>query len=751
MSDSKDSMVTYTEEFMPQDDDVLPAEEQPLPIAVSPTTDSPRYIPEEDPEKDDEDPEEDPTDYPTDRKDEEEEEEESFKDDVDDKDEDEDEEEEHPALADSVPPPIPCVTARMSVRAQTPISLPSEIEVARFLAIPTPPPSPLSPLPRANAPSTFHLLPLSTPLSGTPPLLPTPLPTSSPPLLLPSTSHKADVPKSSSAPIAIPTGGFRADYQLVGTLNDEIRRDPERGRHKWQHCRDSKDPLEVQHIASHDSETGVRRQAPPARECTYQDFMKCKPLYFKVTEGVVELTQWFKRMEIMFHISNCTMENQIKFVTCTLLGSSLTLWNSHVKTVGPDVAYPMTWTNLKKKMTDNYCPRGEIKKLEVKNPTCFECEAQGHFKRECPKLKNNNHSNQGGYGNALAKVYAVGHVETNPYSNVITEFLIDLRPGDAPVARTPYRLAPSEMKELPDQLKELSNKGFIRPSSLPWGDLLQGSSVYLKIDLRSGYHQLRVGEEDIPKTAFRTRYGYYEFQVMPFVLTNAPANKEEHEEHLKLILELLKKEELYAKFSKYHKSLQHILDQKELNMRQIYWLELLNNYDCEIHYYLRKANVVADAFSHKEWDKPLRVRALVMTIGLELPKKILNTQTEAQKPKNIKSEDVGGMLIENSKDPEKLRTEKLEPRADGTLSLNGMCWLPCYGELRTVIMHDSYKSKYFIHLGSDKMYQNIKKLYWWPNMKAAIGTYVSKCLTCAKVKAEHQRLSGLLVQPDIPQ
>nr|GEZ98501.1 putative reverse transcriptase domain-containing protein [Tanacetum cinerariifolium] len=163
----------------------------------------------------------------------------------------------------------------------------------------------------------------------------------------------------------------------------------------------------------------------------------------------------------------------------------------------------------------------------------------------------------------------------------------------------------------------------------------------------------------------------------------------------------------------------------------------------------RKANVVADALSRKERE-PLRVRALVMTIGLDLPKQILNAQTKARKLENIKIEDVGGMLVENAKNPDAIREQKLEPRADGTQCLNGRSWIPCYGDLRTVIMHESHKSKYSIHPCSNKMYQDMKRLYWWPNMKADIATYVCKCLTCAKVMAKHQRPSGLLVQPEIP-
>ncbi|GJT82434.1 putative reverse transcriptase domain-containing protein [Tanacetum coccineum] len=462
----------------------------------------------------------------------------------------------------------------------------------------------------------------------------------------------------------------------------------------------------------------------------------------------------------------------------------------------------------------------------------------------------------------------LAHITTKKAKDKLEEKRLE----DVPIVQDFPKVFSEDFSEFLDQLQELSDKGFIRPSPSPWGAPVlfvkkkNGSfrmvDVYSKIDLGSGYHQLRVREENIPKTAFKTRYGHYEFQVMSFGLTNALAvfmdhmnrNKQEHEEHLKLILELLKNEELYAKFSKCefwipkvkflghvidsqgihmdpakinapilalperaenfiiysdasheglgavliqnekviayasrqlkiheknytthdlelgaivfalrvwrhylyetkctrftdHKSLQHILDQKKLNIRQCRWLELLSDYDCEIHYHLGKANVMADALSRKERIKPLRVQALVMTIGLDLPKQILKAQTKARKPENLEAKDVGGMQIENSRESNKPRKEKLEPRADGTLCLNNKSWLPCYGDLKTLIMHESHKSKYSVYPGFDKMYQDIKKLYWWPNMKADIATYVSKCLTCLKVKAEHQKPSGLLVQP----
>ncbi|KAI3827262.1 hypothetical protein L1987_01334 [Smallanthus sonchifolius] len=164
-----------------------------------------------------------------------------------------------------------------------------------------------------------------------------------------------------------------------------------------------------------------------------------------------------------------------------------------------------------------------------------------------------------------------------------------------------------------------------------------------------------------------------------------------------------------------HKSLQRIFEQKELNMRQLLWIELLNDYDCAIKYHPGKANVVADALSRKE-TKPRRVQALQLTIHTGLPEQIRNAQLEALKEENLSLEATRGM-------------EK---------------------NLRELVIDEAIRSRYSIHLGSNKMYHDLKVLYPWPNMKADIATYVNKCLTCSKVKVEYQKPSGLLQQPEIP-
>nr|GEU55231.1 reverse transcriptase domain-containing protein [Tanacetum cinerariifolium] len=299
-----------------------------------------------------------------------------------------------------------------------------------------------------------------------------------------------------------------------------------------------------------------------------------------------------------------------------------------------------------------------------------------------------------------------------------------------------------------------------------------------------GYHQLRVLEEDIPKTAFTTRYGHYEFQVMPFGLTNAPVvfmdlmnrvckpfldkfvivfiddiiiyskNKKEHEEHLKEILELLKKEELYAKFSKCELWIPNVLpgtieafskiakSGTKLTQKKV---EFVWGDKQKAAFQLLKKNLCSApilALPEGSEDFIVYCDASIKGLGTVF---MQQEKTEAQKLENIKNEDVGGMIRKD------IPKEKLKPSADGNLCFNGRIWLPCYGDLRTVIMNESHKSKYSIHSGPDKMYQDLKKLYWWLNIKANIAIYVSKCLTCAKVKAKHQRPSRLLVQPKIPQ
>ncbi|GJZ03554.1 putative reverse transcriptase domain-containing protein [Tanacetum coccineum] len=603
-------------------------------------------------------------------------------------------------------------------------------------------------------------------------------------------------------------------------------------------------------VDSHNSGTSARRNERATHEYTYPDFMKCQPLNFKGTEGV--------------------------FFTCTLLGNALTWWNSHVRTVGNNIAYAMTWTELKKKMTDKYCPRTEIKKLKVElwelkvkgtdvigynqrfqelallcgrmfpeesdkiekyvgglpdmihesvvaskpkkmqeatkmaiavmdkrihtfadrqtknkrkqdnnqqpqqqhqnkrqntgrayavgivekkqyggskplcskcnyhydglcapkchkcnkvghfardyrstasannannqkgtgsgqRPTCYECGVQGHFKRECPKLKNNNNwGNQVGGGNALAKVYAVGHAGTNPDSNVVTEDRIPwgnetlIIHGDGSNQGHEARLHIISYTKTQEYMLKGCLVFLVNVNTKETEDKSEKKRLE---DVPIVRDKPDVFPEDLPGL-LPTRQ--VEFQI-DLILGAAPVARAPYRwapSEMKEFAPILALPEGSEDFIVYCdasiKGLGAVLMQREKD--------------------------------RKEREATIKVRALVHDYRLNLPQQNYRTsQPKARKPENIKNEDVGGMLVENSKDLEKLRTEKLEPRADGTLCLNGRSWLPCYGDLRTVIMHESHKLKYSIHPGFEKMYQDMKKLYWWPNMKANIATYVSKC------------------------
>ena len=587
------------------------------------------------------------------------------------------------------------------------------------------------------------------------------------------------------------------------------------------------------------------------------------------------------------------------------------------------------------------------------------------------------------------------------------EFTIDLIPETEPISIPPYRMAPAEMRELKAQLEDLLSKGFIRLSISPWGapvlfvkkkdgslrlcidyrqlnrvtirnqyplpridelfDQLQGSRVYSKIDLRSGYHQLRVQESDVPKTAFRTRYGHYEFLVMPFGLTNAPAafmdlmnrvfqpyldrfvivfiddilvysgSSEEHSEHLRIVLQTLRERQLYAKLSKCqfwldrvaflghvisaegvsvdpqkieavvnwkppknvsevrsflglagyyrkfvegfskivapltkltrkdvkydwvdacqksfdelkgrltsapvlalpngrdgfvvysdasrqglgcvlmqndrviayasrqlkkheqnypthdldltavvfalkiwrhylngvpcriftdHKSLKYIFTQKELNPRQRRWLELIKDYDCTIEYHPGKANVVADALSRRPESSLSHMRSgyLPLLVDLRALGVILEVEDSGAllATFHVRPLLVDQILAGQSQDPQmiKLKEEiekgkkaEFQIRDDGMIVKGQRMCVPEYAELKRDIMEEAHSSAYAMHPGSTKMYRTLKEHYWWNGMKKEIANFVSRCLTCQQVKAEHQKPAGKIQLLPIP-
>ncbi|KAK1646343.1 hypothetical protein QYE76_064148 [Lolium multiflorum] len=590
------------------------------------------------------------------------------------------------------------------------------------------------------------------------------------------------------------------------------------------------------------------------------------------------------------------------------------------------------------------------------------------------------------------------------------EFTVDLIPGTSPIAKAPYKMGPTELKELKEQLDDLEQKGFIQESISPWGspvifmdkrdggrrmcgdyrnlnnvtiknkyplpriqdlfDQVRGARVFSKIDLRSGYHQIKTKKEDVPKTAFVSRYGHHEYLVVPFGLTNAPAifmnlmnkifmpyldkfvivfiddiliyskDKAEHAEHLRIVLQTLREHQLYAQFSKCefwldkveflghviskdgiavnpskvaavleweapnnvkeirgflgmagyyrrfiegfskiagpmtkllrkntpfvwseeceqsfqtlkeklttapvlavpevgkdytvycdaskhglgcvlmqdrkfisygsrqlrphevnyptydlelavvvfalkgwrhflygakcelytdHKSLKYFFTQKELNMRQKRWLELIKDYDLTINYTPGKANVVADALSRKstggfEQELPPELKKEISQAQIQLWEKeahegLSALQVADELSVNLKNEIIMGQLddpfiVEEMRRIDEGRPSEFHRGESGSLWFQKRICVPDNDEIKEVILREAHQTPYSIYPGSTKMYMDLKELFWWNNMKREIAQYVAECHTCQRVKAEHQSPAGQLQPLPIPE
>nr|GEW01170.1 putative reverse transcriptase domain-containing protein [Tanacetum cinerariifolium] len=567
---------------------------------------------------------------------------------------------------------------------------------------------------------------------------------------------------------------------------------------------------------SHTSRTG--RPVQVARECIYPDFLKCQPLNFKGTEGVVGLNKWGEIKKLESEIWNLkvkgidvvaysqrfqelalmcdrmfleeidkieryvdgfpdtihgsvmatkpkTMQDAIEFAT-ELVNKKINTWaerQADNKRKSDDTTRNNHQQPNKRQNTRRAYAAGNGDKRAYEGPRprctkcnyhqdgpcapkCHKCNRFGHLSSDCrnPPIVNTGANQRGNVclecvGNAKtqAKVYAVGKAGANPDNNVVTG-----GNGNAPA-----------------KVYVVGNAGTNPDSNIVTGNETlivrgdgsdRGNETYLNVISCTKTHKYmlkgcHVFLEHVTTKKIEDKSEGKRLEDVPIVqdlpeLFPEDLNKKENEEHLKASLKLLKKEELYAKFSKCEFWIPKASPKTPTKIHQ--YLSLDGYYRRFIEGFLKIAKSMTKLTQKGvKFDWGDKVQAAFQLIK----QKLCKAQIEAQKPKNFKKEDVGGMIRKD------IPKEKLEPRVDITLCLNGRSWLPCYGNLKTVIMHESYKSKYSIHPGFEKMYQDMKKLYWWPNMKADVATYVRKCLTCAKVKAEHQRPLGLLVQPEIPQ
>nr|GEX38339.1 putative reverse transcriptase domain-containing protein [Tanacetum cinerariifolium] len=560
---------------------------------------------------------------------------------------------------------------------------------------------------------------------------------------------------------------------------------------------------------SSDSGTSERKQMTTPREYTYTDFLKCQPMSFQGTEGVIGLTRWTVGQDVSYGMPWAALKRMITgkyYLRYEIQKLESEYWNLKVK--GLDLLYynhrfqeltlmcdrmfheeaakveryisglpNMIYSSVKaskpqlmqeaiefateimdKKMLTHAERQVEHKrKFNDTSRNNQHQQVQGHYKSDCPKLQNRNQGNRNGNGNVVARAYAVGTVRTNQKSNVVTSsFLLNNRYAsilyDTGADRSFISTAFSSLIDIiPTTLDhgydvELADGRIIWVNTLIRGCTLNFLNHPFNIDLmpvEMGSFNVIIGMDCNNEHESRlniiscTKTQRYFLKRCPIFLAHVTTKGAEDKSKEKRLEDIPIVQDFPGGFP------------EDLPGLAGYYRRFIKGFS-KIAKSLTKITqkkVKFDWGDKQEAAFQIIKQKLCSALILALP-----TGSEdfvVYCDASIKG--LGAMLMQREKDPEKPKKEILESCADGALCLNNRSWLSCYSEIRTLIMHESHKPKYSVHPGPDKMYQDMKLLYWWPNMKADIATYNRKCLTYLRVKAEHQKPSGLLVQLEIPQ